>query len=168
MIGSYFASRRPAPSEAAGENVELDVTPVMNMFVILIPFLVSMAVFTHLSIIEFSVPPNVGVGLAAAENEKPRLKLTVVAAETFCSLTLGDSLLDSLPRTAADYPIEELRIRLVARRAVLAVQDEVVVATRDKVQFKDLVALMDVCRESGFEKIGLSAAPSQPLAKVHP
>lgn len=168
MIGSYFASRRPTPSEAAGETIDIDVTPVMNMFVILIPFLVSMAVFTHLSIIEFSVPPNVGVGLAAADSEKPRLKLTVVAAEQFCSLTLGDSLLDSLPRSGADYPLEQLRGRLASRRGALEVQDEVVVATRDKVQFKDLVALMDACRESGFEKIGLSSAPPQPLVGGRP
>ena len=33
----------------AAEVADLDVTPVMNMFIILIPFLVSMAAFTHLA-----------------------------------------------------------------------------------------------------------------------
>ena len=63
-----FLNHQP-PSEAA-DVADLDVTPVMNMFVILIPFLVSMAVFAHVSIIEFSLPPNVGPSMAASQQNQ--------------------------------------------------------------------------------------------------
>jgi biopolymer transport protein ExbD len=49
MSLTLYKSQRP-PSELV-ESADLDVTPVMNMFIILIPFLVSMAVFTNLSIL---------------------------------------------------------------------------------------------------------------------
>ena len=38
------------------ETKDVDVTPVMNVFVILIPFLLLMAVFTKIAIIDFSLP----------------------------------------------------------------------------------------------------------------
>jgi len=47
-------------NKSVGRNfdmIELDVTPVMNLFMVLIPFLVSMAVFTHIAVIDFSLPP---------------------------------------------------------------------------------------------------------------
>ena len=51
---SLFRSSHP-PSQTI-DNADVDVTPVMNVFIILIPFLVSMAVFTHHAIVEFSLP----------------------------------------------------------------------------------------------------------------
>ena len=48
-----IVSRRPSGLDG---NAEIDVTPVMNMFIILIPFLVSMAVFTHLATHALSLP----------------------------------------------------------------------------------------------------------------
>ncbi len=58
-----FLKKRSTPSEVANE-ADIDVTPIMNMFIILIPFLVSMAVFTKLAIIEFNVPANSGKNLS--------------------------------------------------------------------------------------------------------
>ena len=39
------------------EAFELDVTPFMNLMMFFIPFLATMAAFTHLAIVEFSLPP---------------------------------------------------------------------------------------------------------------
>ena len=66
--------KTPPPSDAE-EDTEVDVAPVMNMFIILVTFLISMAVFTHMAILEFSLPPNVGTGLDQSQG-KPKLKLT--------------------------------------------------------------------------------------------
>ncbi len=152
---SLFRFARP-PSEAAAVT-DLDVTPVMNLFIILIPFLVSMAVFTRLAIIEFSVPPNIGPGLSRT-NEKPTPKLTLRLGEDYCGLVLGDTLLDSLPVTGGKYPFDILSERLKKRKNELAYGGEIIVASRDVVPFKHIVAAMDLCREAGLEKIGLSSA----------
>jgi biopolymer transport protein ExbD len=62
----------------SGEDNEIDIAPVMNMFIILVTFLISMVVFTHVAILEFSVPPNVGTGLDRSKG-KPKLRLTVLS-----------------------------------------------------------------------------------------
>jgi len=40
------------------ESKELDVTPIMGVFVILIPALLLMAVFTEIAVIDFSIPQS--------------------------------------------------------------------------------------------------------------
>ena len=161
MSLSLFRSNRP-PSDAA-PPAEIDVTPVMNMFIILIPFLVSMAVFTHLSIIEFSLPPNVNAGMNR-EDVRPKPKLTVRVGGDYLGIVLGERLLDSLPVVADFFPMDTLGARIRMRREELEYRDEVIIASLDGVAFKRVVAVMDLCREAGLEKIGLSSATRDPEA----
>ncbi|MBD3391915.1 MAG: hypothetical protein GF418_07595 [Chitinivibrionales bacterium] len=152
-------TRERSPSEAA-EAADIDVTPVMNMFIILIPFLVSMAVFTHLAIIEFSLPPNVGTGLDASSG-KPKLKLTVVVAPDYLAITHGERMLDSLGLVAGRYDVDGMAARLRAHREDVEIKDEVILAVRDRITFKHVVRIMDACRALGFPKIGLSSATDE-------
>ncbi len=155
---SLFFKKSRSPSEAAAEVIDIDVTPVMNVFIILIPFLISMAVFTHLSIIEFSLPPNVGVGLDEAAG-KPKLKLTIVVAKKYLAISHGENLLDSIPVNGNEY--EELYKKLLARRETADIRDELVVAVADAIPFQQVINVMDRCRDAGFEKVGLSSAPEE-------
>jgi biopolymer transport protein ExbD len=143
-------------------DADVDVTPVMNVFVILIPFLVSMAVFTHVSIIEFSVPPDMGQGTGDTSG-KPKLKLTLLLTESFLGITEGENLLDSLPvLDNGIYQFDSLSARLSVRRSQSEFPDEIIVASRDGVPFKYAVKAMDVSRECGFSKIGISGATADP------
>lgn len=158
MTELSFIKGQKTPSEAA-PSVELDITPVMNMFLILIPFLVSMAVFTQVSIIEFSLPPNVSAKLDASKG-KPKLKTTVVVVRDHLKITLGDQVLDSIPNTKKGYDTGLLKQRLAGIRAEATVEEQAIVAVQDPIRFKYVVGVMDACREAGFEKIGLSSAPA--------
>ena len=155
-----FSKRNPSPSEVASETIDIDVTPVMNMFIILIPFLVSLAVFTHLTIIDFSLPPNVGMGLDASEG-KPKLKITVVVTAGYFAITHGDAMLDSIPVQNGEYDYTLLSKQLAVRRMEVDIKDEVIVAVQDAIRFKHVVKAMDRCRDAGFEKVGLSSAPEE-------
>ena len=154
-----FVRRRP-PSEAAAE-IEMDVSPLISMFLILLPFLVSMAVLTQLTILEFGLPPNVAPGLGGG-NEKPRLKLTVVVAPDFLAITHGERMLDSLAAPGGIYDFDAFSRILAARKAEMSAEDEVIVASRDRIRLKTLVAVMDRCKQAGFAKVGLSSATEDP------
>jgi biopolymer transport protein ExbD len=159
MALSLYKSIRP-PSEVT-ETAEIDVTPVMNMFIILIPFLVSMAVFTNLSIIEFSLPPNVGVAMNNAE-QKPKPKLTVRVGTDYFGIVLGDTLYDSLAVNGDEFPFLSLEQRLRERKIALNTDNDIVVASRDEIPFKHIVTVMDICRNAGFSNVGLSSATADP------
>ena len=156
---SLFKSTRP-PSEMT--EADVDVTPIMNMFVILIPFLVSMAVFTQVAIIDFSVPSDVGQSTHQSTG-KPKMKLTVLLTESFLGVVEGENMLDSLPMLDnGQYPFDSLKTVLSARRPHSDFPDEVVVSVRDRIAFRYVVTAMDVGRESGFTKIGISGAADDP------
>lgn len=159
MTPPRFRSGRATVVETAADVVDVDVTPVMNMFVILIPFLVSMAVFAHLSILDFSLPPNVGTHLDPSQGT-PRLRLTVVVTPGYLAVTRGAEMLDSLHAAEGVYELDSLRTVLGMRRQGGDEPDEVIVAVQDKVRFRHVVNVMDVCRASGFTRVGLSSAPS--------
>ena len=145
------------------EDNEIDIAPVMNMFIILVTFLISMVVFTHVAILEFSVPPNVSAGLDQSRG-KPKLRLTVRIGTDYTGIVLGDKLLDSLTVEAGELPFAHLAECLRLRRSETAIPDEIIVASRDEINFQQVVRVMDLCREAGFSKVGLSSATVDPAA----
>ena len=155
---SLFRTNQP-PSELE-PAADIDVTPVMNMFIILIPFLVSMAVFTHLSIIEFSLPPNVGTAMNN-EEVKPKPKLTIRVGDDYMGIVLGENLMDSLPVINGIYLFDSLGMLLKLRKEELDYHEEIIVASLDRIPFKRIVAVMDLCRDAGLDNIGLSSATEE-------
>ncbi|MGA2507565.1 MAG: biopolymer transporter ExbD [Chitinispirillaceae bacterium] len=147
----------------SGESNEIDIAPVMNMFIVLVTFLISMAVFTHVAIMEFTLPPNVGAGLDQSKG-KPKLRLTVRVGADYVGIVLGDKLLDSLPVAKGKFPFDTLAAKLQIRRKETALHDEIIIASRDEIAFKQVVHVMDICRETGFSKVGLSSATVNPEA----
>lgn len=51
-------SRRSGRRARAPENVELNITAFMNLMVILVPFLLITAVFTHLTVLDINLPTS--------------------------------------------------------------------------------------------------------------
>jgi biopolymer transport protein ExbD len=152
------------PSDAIEPEVDLDVKPMMNVLIILIPFLVSVAEYTRLAIIDMSLPPNITAAGGAGQGEKPKLKLTVVVTPSSFCITLGEAMLDSIARKGPEYPYDTLAARLSERRLTAGVKDEVIVAPRDGIQFKYVVRVMDACKKTGFDKISLASATENPTA----
>ncbi len=145
--------RRPSGGEV---GPEIDVTPVMNMFIILIPFLISMAVFTQLATHAFTLPGDDPAGLARHVDTVP---LTVAVAAGGVTVVLGDQPLASLT-AGADGGVDgaALLAVLVAERVRRPGVVEVTVAVDDPVTSAVLVRCLDQCRAAGFTEVGLAEA----------
>lgn len=142
----------------AGREVEmfdLDVTPVMNLFMVLIPFLVSMAVFTHLAVIDFSLPPSQTEGAAEA-GETKELDISIVVTRNGFRIVGTGNKLDLVPLKNGRYQFDQLRALLKAVKFQYPSQKSVVLVLEEDVIYDDIVKFMDVCRESQFPDIGLS------------
>lgn len=148
--GHRIGSRRP--SEVAG--IEVDVTPIMNMFLILLPFLVSMAVFSHLSVHEFDLPSD-GVGSQSMTHDE--LPLTVTLEADYLAVIQGERILAKQTKLEDEnHDFAWLGMELERARALQANPSKIVVAVADEVTTQDLVLCLDCCRESGFEDVGLA------------
>ena len=130
MNSLSIAKKSFVPSDALESEIDIDVKPMMNILVITDPVSdLEFAVYTRLSIVEMSLPPN-AAGTSSSHSGKPKLKLTVVVGTSFVPITFGEKMLDSLATTfdkaligshgvstepKGDYAYEQLLTRLDAR-----------------------------------------------------
>lgn len=144
------------------ESLDVDVTPMMNFFMIMLPFLMSMTVFTQIAIMEFSLPPAVSSEVAQTLDSSATKELDIsiiVTKEGFRIVGTGKKL-DIIPLTMGQYQFNELRMLLQAIKFQYPSQKAVVLVLDSEVLYDDIIKFMDVCRESQFPDIGLSGGIS--------
>lgn len=136
------------------DSIDLDMTPVMNLFMVLIPFLMSMAVFTHLAIIEFSLPPS---QVEESKSEKSKeLDISIVVTKSGFRIVGTGKKLDLVPRIRGKFQLEKLRALLKAVKFQYPSQKSVVLVIEADILYDDIIQFMDICRESQFPDIALS------------
>ena len=139
------------------EAAHLEITAFINLIVVLVPFLLSTAVFTRLSVLDVSLPAqNSGVEQLKAED----LKLEVVIRPD--SLEVGDrigGLIQSIPnvasaRTAAGVPgpamhdVKALSTLMAQIKAKFPDKTDSTILAEPDTPYDTLVQVMDATRES--------------------
>jgi biopolymer transport protein ExbD len=150
-----FSDRRKTPSEAAGASIDLDVTPIMNLMIVLIPLLVSMTVFAHYSIHDFYLPSNVSE--TTPSDSEITFNATVVITRDSLYITLGSQKLESLLFDGLTLDTAAVTRALDRARKRSDIPERVIVSAADAAEFDRIVSVMDICRSAGFENIGLSS-----------
>jgi biopolymer transport protein ExbD len=137
------------------DSIDLDLTPFMNLMMFFIPFLATMAAFTHLAIVEFSLPPAQAPGAALPGQEK-ELDISIVITDQGFRIVGTGKKLDIIPRVRGSYQFDQLRVLLKAIKFEYPSQKSVVLVMSPDVLYDDIIKFMDTCRESQFPDIGLS------------
>ena len=136
------------------ESIELDLTPFMNLMMFFIPFLATMAAFTHLAIIEFSLPP--AQSAAAVAGPSKELDISIVITDQGYRIVGTGKKLDIIPKVRGFYQFDQLSALLKAIKFEYPSQKSVVLVMSPEVLYDDIIKFMDTCRESQFPDIGLS------------
>lgn len=163
MSGSRGKSRG-ITSRGGGheEPIEPDMTPMMNMLIILISFLVTMVVFTQLAVIKFNLPPAQGGGgqeakAAADSTEKgPDVDITVVISENGFQVIGEGRKLDPIPKGAKGYDFPLLGAFMKKLKEEYPASENVVLLIDSSIVYQDIITSMDVMREQNFPNILLS------------
>jgi biopolymer transport protein ExbD len=136
------------------ESIDLDLTPFMNLMMFFIPFLATMAAFTHLAIIEFSLPPAQTPSAIAGQSKE--LDISIVITDQGFRIVGTGKKLDLIPKVRGSYKFDQLREVLKAIKFEYPSQKSVVLVMSPEVLYDDIIKFMDTCRESQFPDIGLS------------
>lgn len=144
-----------------GAPIDLDMTPMMNMLIILISFLVTMVVFTQLAVIRFNLPPQSGGGgqdaAAAPDSAKgPSVDITVVISENGFQIIGEGRKLDPIPKGAKDYDYARLGAFMRRLKEEYPAAEDVVLLIDSAIVYQDIISAMDVVRENRFPNILLS------------
>ena len=124
----------------------LEITAFINLIVVLVPFLLSTAVFTRLSVVELSLPAqNSGLEQLKAEN----LQLEIVVRPD--SLDVGDrigGLIKSLPNTPTGADVRALSALVQQIKTRFPDQTAATVMAEPNTSYDTLVQVMDAVRSA--------------------
>jgi len=127
-------------------HAELDITAFLNLIVVLVPFLLSTAVFTRLSILELSLPAqSSGVEQLKTDN----LQLEVVIRPE--ALEVGDrigGLIERVPNAASGPDTKALNALLLQIKAKYPDKKEATVLAEPATSYDTLVHVMDAMRST--------------------
>src|SRR6266702_1783354 len=82
----------------------LNLTPLMDVFTVLVVFLLITAVFTSITIMELSVPTSAG----AAAASKPNFAIEVIVRKAGLEIANGRSVEAVIPKKDDKYDLEKL------------------------------------------------------------
>ena len=125
---------------------ELDVTAFINLIVVLVPFLLSTAVFTRLSVIDLSLPAKAS---GAVEQLKVNdLKLEIVLRPD--ALEVGDrigGLIQRIPNANGGYDLATLAALMQQIKAKFPDTATATLLAQPNTPYDTLIQLMDTVRE---------------------
>ena len=133
---------------------DLEILPMMNLFVVLIPMLLLSAVFIELSVIRMTLPSD-----DATETPKQQEALGLsIAIEEARWVVKGRALESLVVSRESDDAVEQLRGALSEITGRFPDNRDVVIVSTPRTRYDDIVKVMDVSRETGIDNISLSGA----------
>ncbi len=150
----------------------LNIIPVMNLMIILIPSLLLMASFVQLAVINVAAP-QIGTGDPSEredEDEEERLNLTITVTDRGFTISGSGATLPgegeesgpTIPTTpAGEYDYEALTRQLVELKDNFPEEEQVIINAEDDIKYDILINVMDASRELDgrllFHQVVLSA-----------
>ncbi len=135
------------------EHVEedLEILPLMNLFVVLIPMLLISAVFIEMAVIRMDLPGE------DAPPPKPRESLALsVSIRPEAWVVKGRRLPTSTVERGADDAEARLADLLAGIAAEHPDDHDVVIRSQPDTRYDDIVAVMDVSRDAGLPNVSLA------------
>ena len=127
------------------EQAHLEITAFINLIVVLVPFLLSTAVFTRLSVLELALPAQNNPVLEQLKADTLQLEVVVRPG----ALEVGDrigGLIQRIPDTAKGHDLFTLAAVIVQIKGRFPTQTNATVLAEPDTPYQDLVQVMDALR----------------------
>lgn len=139
------------------KNNDVNIIGVMNVFLLIIPFLLMTAAFIRLAAVDLSLP-SLGKGRSAMDETPKNLVLVIlVVRETGFQLKSSlDIKFDPIEMNRNQYNYAKLveQLRVIKERQPQA--EDIIISPEARVKYDVIIKVMDRCRETGFANVSLS------------
>jgi biopolymer transport protein ExbD len=146
------------------EDTDINLIPIMNMFMVLIPFLLMSASFFHVKAINTSIPVHAKPA-AATNDDLPLQKITVVLEIKSDHVRI--SMLEETPNdlqesagetvfprpTGGDIPVGAVAGHLAALKKKYPASDTMILIPDDDVSYREIIQAMDIARVHDSETL---------------
>lgn len=129
-------------------NEDIDVTPFMNLMVVLIPVLLLSMSFTQISVLELKLPE---LGGGAGISADPQSSLEIEVSDVGYKVYYPDNhLLKSVPKVQGleekEFDTEQLSQVLQAVKEKVPSKKDILVRSKPHVQYQDVVTAIDTVK----------------------
>ncbi len=123
---------------------DLNVSPYMNLMAVLIPFLLSVTVFTRLAVLEIYLPPpSEDTQEAREEQETPSFLLTVIIGDEGILVTNRDEILAFVPVQGEGHQFGNLSKIMKGIKKDFPGEDTAVILSKPDTTYGTLISVMD-------------------------
>ena len=140
----------------AGET-DVNLTAVMNIFLILIPFLLLTATFMRIAVLELTLPSFDRVGEQAATQKRENVVFsTLKIRQDGFALASDNMKFPELTKENDGYDWEALGEQLGRVKQRHPATEDIIISPEDEIRYETIITVMDFCREAGFPNISIS------------
>lgn len=130
---------------------DLEIMPLMNLFVAMIPMLLISAVFLNVTVIDMKAPPEAS-GNKAAKSENLALAITIKDNYFVVEGRQIQRHVIDRSKDDADVELADVLTGIVAEHPG---NQDVMIISQPKTNYGDIIAVMDISRESGLPGVSL-------------
>lgn len=129
------------------ESTEIDLTPYMNLLVVLAPFLLITAVFTRLAVLEIYLPPpSPSELMSKLPSPEEQLVLTISITEKGLVVANGNKIISLVQPTSKGHDLQTLSTVLQQIKARFPAVDNAIILSKPDIPYDELVQVMDATR----------------------
>ena len=122
---------------------ELLLVPMIDIFTVLVTFLLMTAVFSRIAIMQIDLPSS-----AAPIPLEPKFRLEVIVRQDGFDLSDGKQALGTIPKVSGAYDLSALTERVLAVKREHPTSEDASVLSEPKVPYDELVQVMDAVRSA--------------------
>jgi len=140
---------------------ELLLVPMIDIFTVLVTFLLMTAVFSRIAIMQVDLPSSV-----AAKPTEPKFRLEIIVRQDGFELSDGKQVIANIPKASGAYDLNALTQSVLAVKREHPTSEDASVLSEPKVPYDELVQVMDAVRSAELpatdELVAGQAVPAAP------
>jgi biopolymer transport protein ExbD len=122
---------------------ELLLVPMIDIFTVLVTFLLMTAVFSRVAVMQIDLPSSV-----SAKPAEPKFRLEVIVREDGFELGDGKQAIATIPKVSGAYDLNGLTERVLAVKREHPTSEDASVLSERKVPYDELIQAMDAIRSA--------------------
>jgi biopolymer transport protein ExbD len=122
---------------------ELLLVPMIDIFTVLVTFLLMTAVFSRVAVMQIDLPSSV-----SATPAEPKFRLEVIVREDGFELSDGKQAIAKIPKVSGAYDLDGLTEGVLAVKREHPTSEDASVLSERKVPYDELIQAMDAIRSA--------------------
>jgi biopolymer transport protein TolR len=153
---------QPTPSAGGKKAVDFQINmiPMIDLLSVLISFLLMTSVWTQIAKIDVKQSPNLPSDEPVPPPDEEKLNLTVLIKASGYTVTAKGAVLKEIEKKGDEYDSNVLSEVLKQSRAEHPENEDVQVTSEDKVPYKELITVMDLCLKHKLTGISVAGVDS--------